>query len=85
MTKDTTNYTIDDLVKKCSAYIDKEEEIDLFDLFFKYEKMFSVTDVTDDNNVIFLLNYITTYEQLICLLSKIKSSSKRSKIKNVYY
>ena len=28
MTKDTTNYTIDDLVKKCSAYIDKEEEID---------------------------------------------------------
>ena len=53
----------------------KEEEIDLFDLFFKYEKMFSVTDVTDDNNVIFLLNHITTYEQLICLLSKIKSFS----------
>ena len=28
MTKDLTNYTIDDLIKKCSAYIDNEEEID---------------------------------------------------------
>ena len=28
MTKDLKSYTIDDLIKKCSDYIDKEEELD---------------------------------------------------------
>ena len=56
---------MDEKVKK---YND-EFEVNLIDLFFDNEIMFKAND---DNNIIYMFNYVKSYEQLICLLKKFK-------------
>ena len=54
-----------------------EFEINLIDLFFKNEIMFKPNN---DNNIIFMFNFIQSYEQLNCLLKKFKEFSNWLKI-----